>query len=189
MRLAKGMATCDQGDRLLVVHRHAEECFANVLGRRDGIGLAVRTFGVDVDQPHLDGAKRVLQLAFAAVALVAEPRPFRPPVELLRLPDVGAAAAEAEGLEAHRFQRDVAREDHEIRPGNFLAVLLLDRPKKPPRLVEVGVVRPTVEGGETLLPAARAAAPVGDAVRARAMPGHADEEPAVMAEIRRPPVL
>ncbi len=36
---------------------------------------------------------------------------------------------------------------------------------------------------------ARAAASVANAVRARAVPRHADKEPPVMAEIRRPPVL
>ena len=40
-----------------------------------------------------------------------------------------------------------------------------------------------------MLPAARAAAAVGDAVGPGAVPGHADKEAAVMAEIGRPPVL
>ena len=46
-----------------------------------------------------------------------------------------------------------------------------------------------VEGREALLAAAGAAAPVGDAVGAGAVPRHADEEPAVVAEVRRPPIL
>ena len=71
----------------------------------------------------------------------------------------------------------------------FLPVLLLDRPQQAPRLVEVAVVRPAVERGEALLPAVRAAAPVGGAIGARRVPGHADHERPVMPVIRRPPRL
>ena len=71
----------------------------------------------------------------------------------------------------------------------LLAVFLLDRPQQATRLVEIGVVRPAVERREALLARARAAAAVGDAIGARAVPGHADEEAAVVAEIGRPPVL
>ena len=140
--LAEGVAAGDQRDGLLVVHRHAEERLADVLGRRDRIRLAVRPFRIDVDQAHLHGAERLRELAFAAVALVAEPGALGTPVELFGLPDVGAAAGEAERLEAHRFERDVAGEDHQVGPGDLAAVFLLDRPQQPARLVEVGVVRP-----------------------------------------------
>src|SRR5262249_49814595 len=131
----------------------------------------------------------VLQLALAAVALVAEPAPFRAPIELLRLPGVGASAAEAEGLEAHRFERDVAREHEEVGPGELAAIFLLDRPKQPARLVEIGVVGPAVGRREALLSAAGAAAAIGDAIGARAVPRHADEQAAIMAEIGWPPIL
>jgi hypothetical protein len=46
-----------------------------------------------------------------------------------------------------------------------------------------------VERCEALLAASAAAAPVGDAVGAGGVPGHADELRAVVAEVRRPPVL
>src|SRR5271169_1976452 len=187
--LAESVAAGDQRDSLFVVHRHAEERFADVLGGLDRIRIAVRPFRIDIDQAHLYRAERILQLALAAVAFVAEPRSFRTPVKLFRLPDIGAAAAESESLEAHRVERDVAREDHQVGPGNFPAVFLLDRPQQPARLVEVGVVRPTVEGREALLAGAGAATAVGDAVGARAVPGHADEQTTVMAEIGRPPFL
>ena len=66
-----------------------------------GSGL-VRALRVDVDEAHLDGAERVGELAVAAVALVTEPGGLRAPVDvLLGLPGVDAAAAVAEGLEAH----------------------------------------------------------------------------------------
>ena len=41
---AESMAAGNQCDRLLVVHRHAEERLADILGRRDRIRLAVRPF-------------------------------------------------------------------------------------------------------------------------------------------------
>ena len=187
--LAEGVAAGDQRDGFLVVHRHAGEGLADVPRRRDRIRLAVGAFRIDVDEAHLHRAERLLQLAFAAVALVAEPRALGPPEELFGLPHIGAAAGEAEGLEAHRLQRDVAGEDHQVGPGELAAVLLLDRPQQAPRLVEVRVVGPAVERREALLPGAGAAAAVGDAVGAGAMPGHADEQSAVVAEVRRPPVL
>ncbi len=189
MGLAEGVAAGNQRDGLLVVHCHTEERFADVLGCRDGVRLAVRPFRIDVDQAHLHGAKRVLQLPLAAVAFVAQPRSLGTPIKLLGFPDIGAAAAETEGLEAHRLQRDVAGKDHQVGPGKFTAVFLLDRPQQPARLVEVGVVRPAVERCEALLAGAGAATAVGDAVGARGMPCHADHQAAVMAEVGRPPFL
>src|SRR5436190_1088739 len=85
-------------------------------------------------------------------------------------PAISATAGEAECLEAHRFERDVAGENHQVGPGDFPAVLLLDRPQQPARLVEVRVVRPAVERGEALLPGAGAAAAVRDAVGTRTVP-------------------
>src|SRR3954467_4698159 len=183
------VAAGDQGDGLLVVHCHPEERFTDVLGRRDRVGLAVRPLRIDVDQAHLHRAERLRKLAFAAVAFVAQPRPLRTPVKLFRLPDIDAAAGEAEYLEAHGLKRDVAGENHQAGPRAFPAILLLDRPQQPARLVEVRVVRPAVERRETLLAGTGATAAVGDAVRAGAVPGHPDAERAVMAEVSGPPVL
>src|SRR5262249_3856712 len=67
---AEGVTASNQRDRFFVVHRHATECFANIPGRRDGIRLAVRPFRIYVDQTHLHGAERTLQIAVPAVALV-----------------------------------------------------------------------------------------------------------------------
>ena len=107
----------------------------------------------------------------------------------MRLPDVLAPAAEAEGLEAHRLKRAIAGEDHEVGPGDLAAVFLLDRPEQPARLVEVHVVGPAVEGRKALGAGSPAPAAVADAVGARAVPRHPDEEPPVVTEIGRPPVL
>src|SRR5208282_5964661 len=122
--------------------------------------------------------------------LVSEPLAFCAPVDVLfRFPNVLTPAGETEGLETHRFQGDVAGEDHEVGPGNFPAVLLLDRPEQSARLVEVRIVGPAVEGCKALAAVARAAAAVAGAVGAGAVPRHTDEQRSVVAEVRRPPVL
>ena len=188
--LAEGVTAGDQGDRLLVVHRHPAERLADVAGRGERVRVAVRALRVDVDEAHLDRGQRVLQLAVAAVALVVEPGGLGPPVDVVvRLPDVLAAAAEAEGLEAHRLQGHVAGEDHQVAPRDLLAVLLLDRPQQPAGLVEADVVRPAVERREALLAGPGATASVADPVGAREVPRHPDHERAVVAEVGRPPVL
>ena len=187
--LAEGVATGDEGDGLLVVHGHPGEGLADVAGRGQRVGVAVGALGVDVDQAHLDGAEHLGQLALAAVALVAQPGVLGSPEDLLGLPDVLAAEAEAEGLEAHRLQGDVAGEHDEVGPRDLLAVLLLDRPQQPPGLVEVGVVGPAVEGREPLAAVTGATAAVVDAVGARGVPAHPDHQAAVVAEVGGPPVL
>src|SRR4029453_14395197 len=115
--LAECVATRDERHRLLVVHRHALECLADIRGRRDRIWIAVRALRVDVDQPHLNGRERSLEIPDTGVALVGQPLILGAPVNVLvRFPDIRSPAGEAEGLETHRFQRDVAREDQEVGP-------------------------------------------------------------------------
>ena len=114
--LAERVAADDERNRLLVVHRHARERFADVPGGCARIGLAVGPFGVHVDQAHLHGAERPGELPIPAVALVSEPGVLRPPEDLLRLPDVGPAEAEAERLEAHGFKGHVAGEHQQVGP-------------------------------------------------------------------------
>src|SRR5699024_10893316 len=116
VRLAEGVATGDECDGLLVVHRYAAERLAYVAGRGHRVGVAVGALGVDVDQAHLDRAERLLELALAAVALVAEPGVLRSPEDLLGLPDVLPTEPEPEGLEAHVLERDVAGEHEQVGP-------------------------------------------------------------------------
>ncbi len=98
----------------------------------------------------MNGAERIREVPIAGVALVAEPGVLGPPVRVLRFPDVLAPAGEAEGLEPHRLERAVAGQDHQVGPGDFAAVLLLDWPEQTARLVEVRVVGPAVEGRKAL---------------------------------------
>ena len=190
MGLAEGVPAGHQRHRLLVVHRHPGKCLADVPRRSDRIRLAVRSLGIDINQPHLHRRKGVCQLTVTAIALVAQPGRLGTPIDVfLGLPGVLTPAGEAEGLEPHRIQRDIAGQDHQVGPGKLAAIFLLDRPKQAPRLVEVAVIRPAVQRCKTLRAGARAAATVGNPVGAGAVPRHADEERPVMAIIRRPPIL
>src|SRR5262249_61231905 len=69
------------------------------------------------------------------------------------------------------------------------AVLLLDRPQQPARLVEVRVVRPAVQRREALLTGAGAASPVVDPISACGVPRHPDDQRPVVAVVGRPPFL
>src|SRR5581483_8644611 len=101
MRLAEGVTAGNERNRFFVVHRHAGERLANVTRRGQWIRLAVGPLGIYVNQTHLNRAERIGQLTLATVALVAQPRSFQSPVQLLGLPHVRAAAAKTEGLETH----------------------------------------------------------------------------------------
>src|SRR5580658_3182532 len=175
MGLADRVAADDERDRLLVVHGHAAEGLADVTRRGERIRVAARPLRIHVDQAHVIGAEGPMDLSAIAVAFVTEPRVLGPPEDLVGLPDVGSPEAETERLEPHRFVGAVAGEDDQVGPGDLPAVLLLDRPEQPARLVKVRVVGPTVQGGETLSTFAATAPAIGDAIRARRVPGHPDE--------------
>ncbi len=177
-------------DGLLVVHGHASERLADVLGRGERTWLTIRPLGIDVDEAHLHRTERIREIPLAAVALIGEPGVLRPPIDVLfGFPDVLTPASETERREAHRLQGDVPREDQQVGPREPRAVLLLHRPQRTARLVQVRVVRPTVERRETLRTRAGATPAVVDAVRAGAVPCHPDEQWPVVAVVGRPPVL
>src|SRR2546426_3112577 len=169
---------------LLVIHRHTGESLSDIPGRGNRVRLAVRPFRIDVDQTHLHRSERILRITVAAVALVREPLALRSPEDVLfRFPDVLAPAAKTERLKAHRLERDVASENHEVGPGDFPPILLLDGPEQPARLVEVDVVRPAIERREALLTGSGPAAAVADTVRARAVPRHTNEKRPIVAKV------
>ena len=66
---AEGVTAGNQRDRFFVVHRHPAERFTNVPGRRERIGIAVRSFRIHVDQTHLHGAQRILDYGIQVEAL------------------------------------------------------------------------------------------------------------------------
>ncbi len=187
---AEGVTAGDERNRLFIVHRHAKEGLTDIPRCSDRIRLAVGTFRIDVNQTHLHGSERIFEIAVSGVAFVAQPGAFRAPIDVFfRLPDVLTPASETEGLESHRLQSDISGKNHQVGPGEFPPVLLLYRPEQAARLVEVDVVRPTVQWSKALGAVPCTAAAVANAVRAGAVPGHANEQRSVVAEVRRPPVL
>src|SRR5712692_6218857 len=184
------MSSGDERNGLLVIHRHARECLTDIARRSDWIRLSIRPFRIHIDQAHLHRSEGVLKITIAAVALVRKPLALRPPENVLfRFPDIRAPAAKTEGLEPHRLQCDVTGENHEVGPGDFPPILLLDRPEQPARLVEVYVVRPAIERRKALLTSSRPAAAVADAVCARTVPRHTNEKRPIVAKVGRPPIL
>ena len=185
--LAEGVAAGDERHGLFVVHRHAGEGLADEGGGGERVAVGARTFRIHIDQAHLGGAERMREVLKGPVR---QPGGLGPPVHvLIGLPGVFAAGGKAERAEAHGLQRHVAGEDQQVRPGNLLAVFLLDRPEQAARLVDVHVVRPAVERRETLLAATATAPAIAQAVGAGSVPGHADELRTIMAEIGGPPIL
>ena len=175
---------------LLVIHRHAGERLSDIPRRSDWIRLSIGPLRIHVNQAHLNSGERILKITVAAVALVSHPRALRPPENVLfGLPEVLAPAAETEGLEPHRLQCDVTGKNHEVGPGDFPAILLLDRPEQPARLIEARIVRPAIEWRKTLCAGACPAAAVADAVRACAVPRHTNEKRPIVAIVGRPPIL
>ncbi len=216
---AEGVTASDQRHGLFVIHGHATEGFTDIQRRLDRVRIALRSFRVDVDQAHLHGGKGVFQIApmlgaafliavlirfgdqssiarflhhfvFAIAGVATQPLAFRAPIHVfIWRPDVRTAARETEGFKTHALQGDVTGENNQVGPGNFTTVLLLDRPQQTAGLVQADVVRPTVEGRETLLARARATTTVTCAVGTGTVPGHAYEERAIVPKIRWPPVL
>ena len=195
MRLADGVATCGECHGFLIVHRHAGKGFADHAGRLHRIGLAVHAFGVHIDQAHMDGRQRVFQRGgIGQIGITVfrgrQPFGFRTPIDVLfGGPDVFAAKGKAIGLEPHAFIGDGPGKDHQVGPRDAVAVFLLDRPEQAAGLVEVGVIRPAVQGRKAVVARARATAAIGHAIGARRMPGHADHQATVMAPIGGPPIL
>ena len=186
----KRVSTCDQGHRFFVVHRHARKGFTNINRGSQRIRIAVRPFGVNIDQAHLYRRQWVFQIAFAAIAIIAEPFIFCAPIDVfLGLPHIGTPACEAKGFEPHRFKRAISRENHQISPRDLSSIFLLERPKQAACLVKIAVVWPAVKRRKTLHPRASTPAPIARAVGTRRVPRHADEKWPVMAVIRRPPLL
>ena len=206
--LAEGVAAGDQCHGLLIVHRHAREGDANVAGGRHGIAIAIRAFGIDVDQRLMGGGEGVFQVIirvaiFAAPALVARDHAgiilvvrlgrlgipdFRAPIGgVVGFPRIEATAAEAIGRQTHDLERDIARQRDQIGPGQRAAIFLLDRLQQAAGFVRIAIIPPAADRGEALHRRARAAAPIGNAIGARRVPGHADHLRTIIAIVGRPP--
>ena len=118
MGFAEGVTTGDQRYCLFVVHRHARESFADILRRSERVGVAVWAFRVHIDKSHLHRSERIFEIPVSGVAFLStQPGLLVTPVDIFfGFPDILTPTGETEGLEAHRFQCNVAREDHQVSP-------------------------------------------------------------------------
>ena len=205
MAFTERVAASDQSHGLFVIHRHAGEGDTNIMRLRDRIRHGVRAFRINIDQAHHHRAKRrvelvcvriwrfVIALTGITAFLIArglQPIGFRAPVNVFFwLKPVGAPAREAERLQATGLHADIGGKDHQVGPGDFIAILLLDRPKQTASFVQVAIVWPAVQRGKTLRAGIGAAAAIIGAVGASAVPGHAHEKTGIIAIIGWPPVL
>ncbi|CAI8174517.1 MAG: Uncharacterised protein [SAR116 cluster bacterium] len=129
MRLAKSMPARNKCYGFFIIHCHPRKGLADITGRSHRIRLAVRAFRIDIDQAHLNSGKRVFKLTVASIAFVTKPGVLGAPIDVFfRFKHIDTSAREAECLEAHRFQRAVAGKDHQVGPGQRIAIFLLDRP-------------------------------------------------------------
>ena len=190
-----GVTTGGQRAGLFVVHGHASECQTHIVRRALRIWLAHDPLGVDVNQTHLDRSQGVFQrftvLARSFVAVGGgHPLFFRTPVHVLfGVPDVFATKRESIGLQTHGFVGDVASQNKQIGPADFVAVFFLDGPQQAAGFVQVAVVGPRVQGCETDVASACATTAVGDAVRTGRVPCQANHQTTVVTPVGRPPVL
>ena len=176
--------------RFFIFHCYVGKGFADIMAGCDRIGIAIRTFRVHIDQAHLHRRQRIFWLTIAAVAFVTQPLRLAAPIDLVfRLPDVFTTTTKTERLEAHRFERDIARKNHQVSPRQTFAVFLIDRPEQPAGLVEVTVVRSAVEGRKALIAGTSTTTAIRDAMSSGAVPCHSDEKATVMTPVGRPPIL
>mmetsp|Transcript_10976 Transcript_10976/g.29009 ORF Transcript_10976/g.29009 Transcript_10976/m.29009 type:complete len:213 (-) Transcript_10976:435-1073(-) len=166
---AEGMASADQRHRLAVVHTHAAEDIAYVLG---GIVWVVSfhwALGIDVNEPNRARAQSTRRRALAVGRAVGQarariealldrcgPKCIAPPTVHLVL----AASTEAQDWPTHRFDRHVAGQGEQVAPRKPDSVLLLDGLEERTRLVEIRIVWPTPLRLKALAPARASTAPI-----------------------------
>ena len=167
----KGVTTRNQCHSFCVIHAHTRECFANINTRQYWIRVAVWPLWVHINQTHLHSGQWVFQITVTCIAFIVQPYIFNAPIDVFFwLPRISAAKAEAEGFETHGLHADVASQDKQVSPRNRIAVFLFQRPKQTTTFVEVAIVRPAVEGCETLLARACTATAIACAVCASRVP-------------------
>jgi len=109
MRLAEVWPPAMSRDGFLVVHRHAGESFADVPRRADRGRLAVRSFGIHIDQASAQGERGAQVHGRRCSAFVTSQFVLGAQWIALRVPSVGAPAPESERLEAIDFQGEHCR--------------------------------------------------------------------------------
>ena len=188
MGFAQRMTAANQRHGFFVVHPHVAEGGTNRCRRGKRVAAMIRPLRVHIDKSHLGRTQRGF-CQFFRVA-VRQPGFFVAPVHIqIRFPYVFTTSTKAKGTEAGVFQRHVTREDKQVGPGNFLAILLLNRPQQTAGFIQTHVVRPGVQWCKTLLSATCATASIYGAIGPCAVPCHADKQTGIRPPISRPPRL
>src|SRR5471030_563214 len=104
-------------------------------------------------------------------------------------PYVFTPGTKTKGTETGVFQGHVTGENIKIRPGNFLAVFLLNRPQQASCFIETDVIGPGVQRRKALLTAARATTSIDGTVGACAVPCHTNKKDDVASPVGWPPRL
>ena len=134
MGFTQRVAAGDQRDYFFIVHRHIAEGGANGRGGGQRLAAGVRSFRVNVNQPHFGGADGLFRQAFRVT--VGQPLFLIAPVNVqIRFPDIFTTGAKTEGAEAGVFQRHVTRQHVKVGPGDFLAIFLFHRPQQTAGLI------------------------------------------------------
>ncbi|KAI9147020.1 LOW QUALITY PROTEIN: hypothetical protein HJFPF1_13051 [Paramyrothecium foliicola] len=217
MGLAKGVATDNQGSSLLVVHAHAVKSDADVVSGHEGVGVSIGALGVHRLLELVSSVHEVSATVVANIVTLGNESGLSTPVDaLIGLPSVGTTTSKAKWLEVHAFEGDVAGENHQIGPRNFVSVLLLDRPCAWHYVAYRGGGEPcqgsgyrascseersVVDPGETFINTqaaktvsilthhATTTAAVNSTVGTGAVPSHTDKESTIVAKVGRPPIL
>ena len=104
MGFTECVSTGNECNCFFIIHRHASECFSNVLSCSKWIRITIRPLRIYVDQSHLNSAKRVFQFPVTCVALIPKPGGLRSPVYVLfGAPYILTSSGETKRFETHRF--------------------------------------------------------------------------------------
>ena len=187
--LTNRVSSSDERHRLAIVHAHALENVANIIGTAGRVGDFERSRRVDVDEPHGARSKRGLAgavyLAGSNSLLLdgrAELETFEARVIVL------SACTEPENGGAHGLKSHIARQGDQVAPRDGVAIFEFDGLQEDERLVEVGVIGPSVLRYEANTTAVAATAAVRRAVAARTVPCQTDHERCVVAVVGRPEI-
>src|SRR4029077_3148754 len=115
---AEGVTAGDQSHGFFVVHRHTRERLTDILGCLDRIGNALRAFRIHINESHRRSAEWTCEIALARIAFVrSHPSRLMTPVDVkVGFPNVRTPAGKTKSLEAHGFEGDITREDHQVGP-------------------------------------------------------------------------
>eukprot|EP00041_Stephanoeca_diplocostata_P023823 m.593258 g.593258 ORF g.593258 m.593258 type:complete len:365 (-) comp22392_c0_seq9:328-1422(-) len=180
----KSMSATNECNRLRIIHGHPPERIADVENRQRRIRIPHGALGIQIDQP--DSGRSERRLAFPVCGAGCKRsllRRWSQRCTRRSVRVVDPASTEPKHRTAHAFNRYRSCQNEQISPRQPLPILLFDRPQQMAGLVEIGVVLPAALGVESLSPTVASSAPIGGAVRSRAVPCQAHEQRSIIAVV------